>query len=100
HTRFSRDWSSDVCSSDLYGWKLLLTNRLFVATKWVRYPKPRKICPAALTNVLWLNTTLDGAKLRNLYCIPAFWTWVVFSTQTLSVGTPTASYTPPFRREG
>src|SRR5690606_40138024 len=23
HTRFSRDWSSDVCSSDLGSWKLL-----------------------------------------------------------------------------
>src|SRR5215475_4996884 len=22
HTRFSRDWSSDVCSSDLHGWGL------------------------------------------------------------------------------
>src|SRR5690606_40110323 len=22
HTRFSRDWSSDVCSSDLYAWAL------------------------------------------------------------------------------
>src|SRR5690606_40280536 len=21
HTRFSRDWSSDVCSSDLHGWR-------------------------------------------------------------------------------
>src|SRR5690606_41209536 len=36
HTRFSRDWSSDVCSSDLFfctggfGWLLLLLLLLFI----------------------------------------------------------------------
>src|SRR5436309_9698780 len=34
HTRFSRDWSSDVCSSDLFvGW-LLLTVPIFFAARY------------------------------------------------------------------
>src|SRR5690606_39986399 len=30
HTRFSRDWSSDVCSSDLADWAHLLGNLVFL----------------------------------------------------------------------
>src|SRR5690606_40303532 len=35
HTRFSRDWSSDVCSSDLINHKLLLMKSLHIFKKLV-----------------------------------------------------------------
>src|SRR5690606_40058262 len=52
HTRFSRDWSSDVCSSDLTGAGLLdpVTTALWafsgaVAANWASYNLGRKIGP-------------------------------------------------------
>src|SRR5436309_10409060 len=42
HTRFSRDWSSDVCSSDL--WRRITTRRWWPSARWcapVRTTTPR-----------------------------------------------------------
>src|SRR5690606_40194561 len=41
HTRFSRDWSSDVCSSDL--WSCWTT----VASSWKAPPRRRRPTPAS-----------------------------------------------------
>src|SRR5690606_40007287 len=36
HTRFSRDWSSDVCSSDLDDWQKFANLRLLLAYQFTR----------------------------------------------------------------
>src|SRR5690606_40153475 len=53
HTRFSRDWSSDVCSSDLE-----LTH---IISK--KYPHVKIIALTNFTSALYVNTMLSsGAK--------------------------------------
>src|SRR6266511_5884081 len=37
HTRFSRDWSSDVCSSDLVGLTLFTLNAVSATDQWPQF---------------------------------------------------------------
>src|SRR5690606_39680644 len=52
HTRFSRDWSSDVCSSDLYVFENVPNTNL------IPWQNPNRIQEDALGN-LWISTE-DG----------------------------------------
>src|SRR5690606_39561848 len=65
HTIFSRDWSSDVCSSDLVG------ARGGVATSLPQWPWAQLAAPAAPVNApagvrstAWVEATLSGLTLR------------------------------------
>src|SRR5690606_39594148 len=42
HTRFSRDWSSDVCSSDLGGWTTFVIGISMFSVMWA-WSKARSI---------------------------------------------------------
>src|SRR5699024_12149962 len=70
HTRSKRDWSSDVCSSDLRGtWALPASRRLFVANLalsrgWVA-PKDRFLWNSHNTaGLTWVLRTIGTAAFR------------------------------------
>src|SRR5256884_4471828 len=48
HTRCSRDWSSDVCSSDLFLPCCLAVCRMLVSTAWARAPRGVRLPPQFL----------------------------------------------------
>src|SRR5690606_40126239 len=50
HTRFSRDWSSDVCSSDLHGENIVTPPVLQIAYN-LSIPAPRRGAGCDLTNL-------------------------------------------------
>src|SRR5690606_8973519 len=54
HTRFSRDWSSDVCSSDLFAFSLAALLEGAIDARWLRWSRP-------WTNVAWGFLTLGIA---------------------------------------
>src|SRR5690606_18718118 len=57
HTRFSRDWSSDVCSSDLYARRRFEPMRLS--------PSPRQFLrKAPLRSAHWMEVLRKSAVLR------------------------------------
>src|SRR2546429_9972859 len=58
HTRCSRDWSSDVCSSDLF-WNDMNEPAVF------RYPQ--KTMPLDVVHRLDDGTTLDHRAIHNIY---------------------------------
>src|SRR5690606_40813414 len=61
HTRFSRDWSSDVCSSDL--WRVVEPEGQRAAGEWTREDEERlrAIVDDARRNGLWIRFyTLNG----------------------------------------
>src|SRR5690606_25431843 len=65
HTRFSRDWSSDVCSSDLYREKTQQINRL-LAERYGDHP--------AL--IMWHVSNEYGGECHCDLCQQAFRTWL------------------------
>src|SRR5690606_39545756 len=59
HTRFSRDWSSDVCSSDLRSHGARVPGRLIVSAKsWLSHPGVDRTAP-----ILPWGAPADVAKL-------------------------------------
>src|SRR5690606_39755888 len=75
HARFSRDWSSDVCSADLLapvdtnlypgGWNHLTPEMLPLAVQ-AAMAAIEKICPEAKTLLLVPESTTDIFYLSNL----------------------------------
>src|SRR5690606_40289071 len=69
HTRFSRDWSSDVCSSDLYNLRRLHWNRfgLFLhywrrwRWNWLwRIKQNNRLNPRFIRHIFFLNLAQPG----------------------------------------
>src|SRR5690606_40950671 len=85
HTRFSRDWSSDVCSSDLYylftktlAWDLLLpaTACGLLATSVLNINNVRDIETDAVSGKITLAVRL-GRKIGRASCRERVWVSVV-----------------------
>src|SRR5690606_41039301 len=71
HTRFSRDWSSDVCSSDLFHKRISRLKRLYeqpmpmiAAVVDIAYRNPRTyaICAAILSKLMSFLESEDAKK--------------------------------------
>src|SRR5690606_40214543 len=64
HTRFSRDWSSDVCSSDLPQIGQRLSDRLvqFIPAEVFGDLRPLQVQPRALDGVLRLKPVKNGNR--------------------------------------
>src|SRR5690606_41013823 len=63
HTRFSRDWSSDVCSSDLgsaQGQALVQGYRLGTSQYFADYPEDIQLYGLSFSTILPTGTTLSG----------------------------------------
>src|SRR5690606_1289282 len=67
HTRFSRDWSSDVCSSDLYYQYYVRTDCGTEQSLWAGpftfytgYCIPTSTCPEDTSNRIYGFSTTDG----------------------------------------
>src|SRR5690606_40018911 len=77
HTRFSRDWSSDVCSSDLSAFVILLAAALLSAAVQAAPEDPRTVVERATNgiindlNKLTLEQRTD-AEIRRLVM-----TWII-----------------------
>src|SRR3712207_7950512 len=65
HTRYWRDWSSDVCSSDLIqGARVVVTKELPVSGELIhRFPKSVELIVEAGTG--YNNIDLDAARARS-----------------------------------
>src|SRR5690606_40887776 len=64
HTRFSRDWSSDVCSSDLEQHQIVVLSNSFA---FLRYINNLDIGYKPL--VLWNSSTHSGGKNTDFFYV-------------------------------
>src|SRR5206468_9840387 len=85
HTRSDRDWSSDVCSSDLeYGsvWLLFTVASLFVATIGLRLPQ----VPSVVVSMGDVFTVLALIYFGPGPALATYWVNVIATAVTSKIG--------------